>query len=300
MDTGVLRQWFADYQRDLPWRHPGTTAWQILVSEFMLQQTPVSRVIPAWQAWCERWPTPRALAQASLGEVLTQWGKLGYPRRARNLHQTATRIDTECGGEVPSDVETLESLPGIGTYTARAIACFAFGTPVPVVDTNVKRVVARAEEGTADGGHWNAAHGLTTVDAVSATENPSDYCTTQKALMELGAVVCTSRSPRCDQCPLVAQCSWRHAGYPVSEAHLPRRQARYEGSDRQARGVLLERFRAHPEPIAVDDAIGLWSPRAQARRALQSLISDGLVEQREDEGVEQVSLSWQRSPGRGE
>jgi len=300
MDTPVLREWFSTHQRDLPWRDPHTTPWQILVSEFMLQQTPVARVIPAWEAWCGRWPTPDHLAHASLGEVLAQWGKLGYPRRARHLHLTAQAIVEDHEGMVPSDVETLETLPGIGTYTARAIACFAFGVAVPVVDTNVKRVVARAQDGDADGGHWGSREGLERVDAVSATQTDLDYCTTQKALMELGALVCTSRNPRCDECPLVAECAWRERGYPISQEVLPRKQAKYEGSDRQARGVLLDFLREHPTQVHVEELLMLWSPRSQAERALESLLADGLAEQQGSDERRLISLSWQPAPGRGE
>ncbi len=137
-------------QRELPWRRPDVTPWQILVSEFMLQQTPVARVEPIWLAWIARWPTPSATAAASAADVLRAWGKLGYPRRAKRLHECATVIATEHGDEVPSDVETLLTLPGIGAYTARAIACFAYRQRVPVVDTNVRRVVARVVHGRAD------------------------------------------------------------------------------------------------------------------------------------------------------
>lgn len=300
MDTARLREWFVAHQRDLPWRDPRTTPWQVLVSEFMLQQTPVARVIPVWETWCERWPTPADLSRASLGDVLAQWGKLGFPRRARNLHRTAQAIVDRHGGIVPSDVETLETLPGIGTYTARAIACFAFGVAVPVVDTNVKRVVARVAGGDADGGHWSTREGLERVDTVSATESKQDYCTTQQALMELGAVVCTSRSPDCNECPLVSECVWRARGYPVSQAVLPRKQARYEGSDRQARGVLLGFLRDHPEPVGAEELLALWSPRAQAERALDSLVADGLAEQLGSDESRQVSLAWQPAPDRGE
>ena len=139
-----LLAWYATEQRDLPWRRPGISAWQILVSEFMLQQTPVSRVEPIWLEWIARWPTPSTTAAASAADVLRAWGKLGYPRRAKRLHECATVIAAQYGDVVPIDVDTLLSLPGVGTYTARAVACFAYRQRVPVVDTNVRRVVARA------------------------------------------------------------------------------------------------------------------------------------------------------------
>lgn len=298
MDTSALRNWFADNQRDLPWRDPETSPWQVLVSEVMLQQTPVARVLPAWEAWCARWPTAADLAQASLGEVLAQWNRLGYPRRAKNLHSCATEVTRRFGGILPTDVDTLESLPGIGTYTARAVACFAYGQPVPVVDTNVKRVVARAEDGDAAAGHWSAGFGLRHVDQVCEGLDPEAYCDTQRALMELGALVCTARAPRCEECPLLRDCRWRAQGYPEDPDVQPRKQARYEGSDRQVRGIILGWLREHPVTLDSETLEGLWPKPAQRRRALQSLLDDGLIEQVGTDEEEAFSLSWQ--PGRGE
>ena len=151
-----LLRWYATARRDLPWRATGVSAWQILVSEFMLQQTPVARVAPIWVDWVDRWPTPSATAQAGSAAVLRAWGKLGYPRRAKRLHECATVIAVEHGDVVPDDVDSLLELPGVGAYTARAIACFAYGQSVPVVDTNVRRVVARAVQGRADAGSPSA------------------------------------------------------------------------------------------------------------------------------------------------
>lgn len=276
------------------------SAWQILVSEVMLQQTPVARVIPAWQAWCERWPTAQLLAAASLGEVLSQWNRLGYPRRAKNLHRSAQMVTEEFGGELPSDVETLETLPGIGTYTSRAIACFAFGIPVPVVDTNVKRVVARVEDGDQAAGHWSVGFGLERVDDVSRTENAEHYCQIQRGLMELGALLCTARSPRCETCPLQDSCRWRAEGYPEDPSVKPRVQARYEGSDRQVRGIILSWLRQNPHPLERETLEDLWPQAAQRQRAVESLVRDGLIERHERvDGPESFSLSW-LPPGRGE
>src|SRR5881275_1827439 len=139
IDSAELSTWFGRAQRDLPWRRPGVSAWQILVSEFMLQQTPVTRVEPIWLAWVARWPTPSATAAATAADVLRAWGKLGYPRRAKRLHECATVIAHDHGDVVPADVEVLLTLPGVGSYTSRAIACFAYRQRVPVVDTNVRR-----------------------------------------------------------------------------------------------------------------------------------------------------------------
>jgi A/G-specific adenine glycosylase len=288
-----VRQWFLINQRGLPWRRPDTSPWAILVSEVMLQQTPVARVIPAWSAWLDRWPDASSLARASLGDVLQQWGKLGYPRRARNLHLAAQVVTAGWSGDLPQSVEDLLTLPGIGDYTARAIACFAYGQPHPVVDTNVKRVVARATDGTAAAGHWSMREAMARVDAAMDTPlSDEDYCLSQKALMELGAVVCTARSPRCDECPLVSECVWRARGFPVDPSVLPRTQARYEGSDRQVRGLILELLRNIPGSQPQSEIDALWSQPAQRRRALRSLMADGLIVESEHSGELHYSLSW--------
>jgi A/G-specific adenine glycosylase len=240
------------------------------------------------------------LAAASLGEVLSQWNRLGYPRRAKNLHRSAQMVTEEFGGELPRDVETLETLPGIGTYTSRAIACFAFGIPVPVVDTNVKRVVARVEDGDQAAGHWSVGFGLERVDDVSRTENAEHYCQIQRGLMELGALLCTARSPRCETCPLQDSCRWRAEGYPEDPSVKPRVQARYEGSDRQVRGIILSWLRQNPHPLERETLEDLWPQAAQRQRAVESLVRDGLIERHERvDGPESFSLSW-LPPGRGE
>ena len=201
----------------------GVSPWQVLVSEFMLQQTPVARVEPIWLAWVARWPTPSATASASAADVLRAWGKLGYPRRAKRLHECALAIAGEHGDVVPSDVETLLSLPGVGAYTARAIACFAYGQRVPVVDTNVRRVVARAVHGRADAAASTSPRDLD--DVAALLPNGADAPRFSVALMELGATVCTARSPRCGICPL-SVCAWRTAGYPAATARHAGRKVR--------------------------------------------------------------------------
>jgi A/G-specific adenine glycosylase len=147
-----LLHWYSRAARELPWRVPGLGAWPVLVSEIMLQQTPVARVLPVYEAWLRRWPQPGSLAADSPGEAVRMWGKLGYPRRALRLHECARQIVARFAGEVPAEVQALESLPGIGSYTARAVATFAFGQREPVVDTNVRRVVARAVDGQGSAG----------------------------------------------------------------------------------------------------------------------------------------------------
>jgi A/G-specific adenine glycosylase len=194
IESSELLRWYEHGQRDLPWRRPGVTPWQILVSEFMLQQTPVARVEPIWLDWVARWPTASATAAASAADVLRAWGKLGYPRRAKRLHECATVIAAEYGDEVPSDVETLLTLPGIGAYTARAVACFAYRQRVPVVDTNVRRVVARAVHGRSDTAASSSPRDLDDVETL--LPNDADAPRFSVALMELGATVCTARAPR--------------------------------------------------------------------------------------------------------
>ncbi|MUL84102.1 MULTISPECIES: A/G-specific adenine glycosylase [unclassified Mycolicibacterium] len=276
IDPEELVGWYEDTQRDLPWRRPGITAWQILVSEFMLQQTPVSRVEPIWLAWIEKWPTPSATAAAGSAEVLRAWGKLGYPRRAKRLHECAVMISTEHGDEVPTDVETLLTLPGIGAYTARAVACFAYSASVPVVDTNVRRVVTRVLHGQAD-----APARARDLDDVAALL-PADATapTFSAALMELGAVVCTARAPQCGSCPL-SRCRWRSAGYPAGT--VTKRVQRYAGTDRQVRGKLLDVLRDSSSPVTRAQLDVAWlTDTAQRDRALDSLLVDGLVEQTTD------------------
>lgn len=294
MDIQPVTTWYLSHRRDLPWREPGTSAWAILVSEVMLQQTPVARVIPVWTDWISRWPTAQSMATAPLGEVLSHWNRMGYPRRARNLHQAATVITKDHGGVVPSDVDTLLTLPGVGDYTARAVACFAYGQPHPVADTNVKRVVARVDHGDAAAGHWSTKQGLALVDqAVSRPVSDADYCLSQQALMELGALVCTAKSPSCDPCPLSDSCAWKAAGYPVDQAVLPRTQARYEGSDRQVRGLVLGLLREAPRSFGYDELEPLWPKRpTQLRRAVVSLVRDGLVIESDSPDGPTYSLSW--------
>ncbi|MFI5509854.1 A/G-specific adenine glycosylase [Mycobacterium sp. NPDC051804] len=272
-----LLDWYRREQRDLAWRRPGVSPWQILVSEFMLQQTPVARVEPIWLAWIERWPTPSATAAASAADVLRAWGKLGYPRRAKRLHECATVIATDHDDAVPSDVETLLTLPGIGAYTARAVACFAYRQRVPVVDTNVRRVVARVVHGRAD----SPASVRDLDDVAALLPDSAEAPTFSVALMELGATVCTARSPRCGLCPL-SVCAWRSRGYPEAAAPA-RRVQKYAGTDRQVRGRLLDVLRGNDSPVPRAELDLAWlTDTAQRDRALDSLLVDGLVEQTAD------------------
>ena len=271
-----LIAWYRQNARDLPWRRPGFGAWGVLVSEFMLQQTPVSRVIPHLEGWLERWPSPTDLAAAAPADAVREWANLGYPRRALWLHRAAVEIRDRHGGIVPRDVDALLALTGIGDYTARAVAVFAYGDRHPAVDTNTRRVLARAVDGASQPG-TPSRRDLIAMAAIL----PGDRATAavvNAATMELGATVCTSRAPRCDACPLAARCAWRAAGYPDT-GDGRRRQARYEGSDRQARGAVLKTLRdaaAHAVPVAA--VIAEWPDLRQRDRAIDSLIADGLAE----------------------
>jgi A/G-specific adenine glycosylase len=273
--ASAVNDWFAANQRDLPWRAPGYPAWGILVSEIMLQQTPVARVIPRLEQWLERWPTPAALADASPGDAVRAWERLGYPRRALNLHAAAVAITERHGGVVPDDVNELHALPGIGHYTARAVAAFAYGRRHPVVDTNVRRVIARAVDGVADAGPPSTKRDLAAMEAQLPTD-AADARLFNAAVMELGAVVCTARAPRCDACPIASQCAWRAAGYPAYDGVRRVAQKRYEGSDRQVRGVILAALRAS-RSVSAAEIESLWPEPIQRGRALDGLIIDGLV-----------------------
>ncbi|HET8958753.1 MAG TPA: A/G-specific adenine glycosylase [Microcella sp.] len=236
--SSTIAAWYRENARDLPWRRPGFSAWGVLVSEIMLQQTPVARVIPRLEQWLARWPTPDALAADSPAEAVRAWDRLGYPRRALNLHAAATAIAERHDGEVPADVDALLALPGIGDYTARAVACFAFRMPVPVVDVNTRRVIARAVHGQGEAG--------------------------------------PARTPKCDACPIAELCAWRAAGYPAYDGPLAPRQARFEGSDRQVRGIIMAALRG-ADAVSHDEVAALWPDAVQRERALAGLLSDGLA-----------------------
>ena len=288
----VLVPWFRGHSLDLPWRRTETTPWGVLVSEIMLQQTPVARVEGPWREWLERWPRPSAMAAAPAADVLRAWGRLGYPRRALRLHAAAQAVAAEHDDVVPSDVATLESLPGIGTYTARAVAAFAYGRRVPVVDTNVRRVVARAVHGRAEAGAASVRD-LADVEVLLPEDDPgdaaqrsstraSDAATMSAALMELGATVCVARGPRCADCPVLAHCAWQRRGRPAWDGPVRRAQT-WAGTDRQVRGRLLAVLRDAPGPVPAPELESAWlTDSAQRARCLDSLLVDGLVEQLAD------------------
>jgi A/G-specific adenine glycosylase len=275
----AIVDWYATAARDLPWRRPGTDAWAVLVSEVMLQQTPVSRVEPVWWDWLARWPTPADLAAASPADVIRAWGKLGYPRRALRLREAALAITERHDGAVPADVAALEALPGIGTYTARAVACFGHGQAQPVVDTNVRRVVARLVHGRATAGNARAAD-LTDIAALTPPD-PARAVRFSVAAMELGALVCVAGTPRCGACPVRDLCAWRLAGSPAHEGP-PRRVQKFAGTDRQVRGRLLDVLRGAHSPVTAAELGASWDDAVQRSRCLDSLLTDGLVEQTAD------------------
>ncbi|AMM30991.1 Fe-S cluster assembly protein HesB [Sinomonas atrocyanea] len=292
-----LADWFSREARDLPWRAGDRTPWGVLVSEVMLQQTPVVRVLPVWREWMERWPNPADLAAEPSGEAVRAWGRLGYPRRALRLHAAAAVIVAEHGGELPDTEEALRALPGVGSYTAAAVAAFAFGRRATVVDTNIRRVHARLL-----GGEALPAPALTAAEqrraAALLPEDTALSVAWNAAAMELGAVVCTARSPRCAACPVAAECAWRAAGEPPP-TYTPRGQA-WHGTDRQVRGAVMAVLRAAEHPVArvlfeapvpgaagppaggaVTAALGrlhaLGTGPDQLERAVAGLLADGLA-----------------------
>lgn len=272
--AGALIAWFARHRRDLPWR--GAPAWGVLVSEIMLQQTQVARVLPVWEQWLQRWPTPTHLAAASPADAVRAWGRLGYPRRALRLHAAAEAITEHHGGVVPERLDELLALPGVGEYTARAVAAFAFGQRHPVVDTNVRRVVARAVNGDAEAGPPSTRRDLAAVEAL-LPEHHGQAAELSAALMELGAVVCTARTPRCDACPVEHTCRWRTAGYPEYAGPRAARQPRFEGSDRQLRGRIMAQLRASEVPVTASELAQTTADADRLERALASLLADGLA-----------------------
>ncbi len=269
--------WYDRHARDLPWRRPEAGPWAVLVSEFMLQQTPVARVLPVYHEWLTRWPTPAALAAEPAGAAVRAWGRLGYPRRALRLHAAATAIRDEFDGQVPDDLDELRSLPGVGDYTAAAVASFAYGRRHPVLDTNVRRVLARAVTGA----RAPAAAATSTAERRLAErllpDEPATAARWAAATMELGALVCRARDPHCNRCPVRDSCAWLLAGAPDSPG--PGRPAqRYEGTDRQCRGRLLAVLRDSSAPVPRRRLDAHWPHQDQLDRALDGLVADGLVQ----------------------
>ena len=275
--AAAILSWYASHARDLPWRRPDAGPWAVLVSEVMLQQTPVARVLPAYEAWLARWPAPAALAADSPADAVRQWGRLGYPRRAVRLHAAARVIVEQHGGTVPSSVAALRALPGVGSYTAAAVASFAYGQRHAVLDTNVRRVLARLLSGAP-----RPAASPTTMEVKLAESLlPAERALAPRwsvAVMELGALVCIADRPRCADCPVVSTCAWHRAGSPDPGAGQARRGQGYEGTDRQCRGRLLAVLRDADEPVPAARLDAAWPDAQQRDRALASLVADGLAE----------------------
>ncbi len=268
MQEEILR-WFDENARDLPWRK--SDAWGVMVSEFMLQQTPVIRVLPKWIEWMERWPTPADLANAKQSDVITAWGRLGYPRRAMRLHESAKEITSRFNGLVPRDVAELQSLPGVGEYTAAAIAAFAYGEPALVLDVNIRRLFARAVTGVE-----SPKASLSHYERDMARELiPGEGAKWAAATMELGALVCTARSPKCDQCPIAKSCAWIAAGSPASE--IVKRTQAWHGTDRQCRGKIVQALREE-KFVKREDLSFASADAEQIDKCLESLIADRLIE----------------------
>lgn len=278
-----IADWYGAGHRELPWRRAGFPAWGILISEFMLQQTPVARVIPKLEEWLARWPTPADLASVPPGEAVRAWDRLGYPRRALALHGAATAIAEMHGNVVPSEVDALLALPGVGPYTARAVAAFAYGVRTPVVDINTRRVLARALDGQGESGPARPRREHEAMEAVLPAD-PARARLVNAGAMELGQTICTARAPRCDACPIAALCAWRAAGYPAYEGRPAPKQKRYEGSDRQVRGLILRELRASDTPVPGVVIETLWPDAAQRERALDGLLRDGLATGDPDHG----------------
>jgi A/G-specific adenine glycosylase len=258
-----------------PWRSDDPDPYPVLVSEFMLQQTQVARVVPAYTDFLRRFPTIQDLARSSRADVVIAWSGLGYHRRAVALHDAARRIVLELRGRVPSDVETLLSLPGVGPYTAAAVASIAFGVPVAAVDTNVRRVTARVRAGVEP-----AELAPAEIEELAAewldVVNPGGW---NAALMDLGRSVCRRRSPRCGECPIRDACRFRAAGRDALASPAPdRRQSRFEGSFRQIRGAVVAELRERSSATSQELARATGRPRERVEAAVNALVRDGLVE----------------------
>ena len=292
----ALDDWFKSSARELPWRDPDCSPWGVLVSEIMLQQTPVVRVLPVWEEWLRRWPRPADLAKEGAGEAVRAWGRLGYPRRALRLHAAAVAIGDNHAGMVPATYAELLALPGVGSYTAAAVAAFAYGRRETVVDTNIRRVHARLFNGAA-----LPSPALTAAEMRLAAEVLPDGVEASvrwnASVMELGALVCTARAPKCAECPVRGSCAWLAAGEPPP-TYTPKGQA-WHGTDRQVRGAVLSVLRLADSPVPPEllqrapadlgfEPDGIAVPLAalhrldaapeQLERAVAGLLDDGLAE----------------------
>jgi A/G-specific adenine glycosylase len=268
MQRAVIN-WYKKNKRDLPWRK--TTPWGVLLSEYMLQQTPVSRALPIWNEWIKRWPTPRHLSKAKRSDVIKAWGSLGYPTRALRLHQAATNIATDYKNKVPDTLENLRKLPGIGEYTAAAIYSFAFNKRALVLDINIRRLFIRA----IDGKEHPPLHITNSEREAREKLIPKDAALFAAATMELGALICTSKNPKCDQCPIKNKCEWRKQNYPRSP--IKKKTQTWHGTNRQCRGTILKHLRTN-QFATHSELSKLWKKKSQFEESLTALINEGFIE----------------------
>ncbi|MFT8704867.1 A/G-specific adenine glycosylase [Bifidobacterium aquikefiricola] len=282
-----LFPWWDHHARDLPWRFGRTTPWGILVSEVMSQQTQMSRVAPYWTAWMRLWPDARALANASTAEVITAWGRLGYPRRALRLQACARAVNEQYGNHLPHSYEELIALPGIGDYTASAVLSFAFGTRIAVIDTNIRRVLSRAALGIESlGGAASAAERKLANELLPHDSKESEVW--NQATMELGATICTAKNPQCEICPLSEVCNFVAAGKPGLAEGRTRPQQHFKGTNRQVRGLILSALRSKTDasPLSYQTLVKIWPNSSQLDECLASLDDDGLIELMPDKAIQ--------------
>ena len=267
-----ITDWFKKNKRDLPWRK--TDAWGVLVSEIMLQQTPVQRVLPIYNEWMKRWPAPSDLAAATPAEVITAWGRLGYPRRALRLHECAKEITENHKGVIPSTEIELRKLPGVGEYTSAAIVAFAFKGSSLVLDINIRRLFSRLYKG-----EEAPSAAPTKAERVEYAEYvpKKGAHIWAAATMELGALVCTAKNPLCGRCPVADSCQWRSLDYPRTE-RIKRTQS-WHGTDRQCRGTIVQALREN-DLLTKKQIQLLWDVTSQVDKALLTLLDDGLIEAR--------------------
>lgn len=289
-DTRIQEQladWWGEHARPLPWRFGRTSAWGVLVSEVMSQQTQMIRVVPYWNDWMSRWPDAAALAAASKADVITAWGRLGYPRRALRLQECAGVVARDYNNDVPCNYEQLVSLPGIGDYTASAVLSFAFGERIAVIDTNTRRVLSRVFLGEESRGGAASAAERALAERVLPQDSAAKMLRFDRpsvvwnqSVMELGALVCTAKTPACVQCPIADECEFFKCGLPGLGEQRTRPRQRFQGTDRQVRGVVLGALRSLPagETLPRSKVEELWADSAQLGVCIASLDDDGLIE----------------------
>lgn len=280
-----LSMWWHEHARSLPWRNNQTTSWGILVSEVMSQQTQMSRVVDYWLAWMTTWPTPLDVSQASPAEVITAWGRLGYPRRALRLQACASVVSHEYAGQLPQSYDELLALPGVGDYTASAVMSFAYKQRIVVIDTNIRRVLSRVFVGQESlGGSASRAERQLAGDVLPIDLDESVLW--NQAIMELGALVCTAQKPQCQACPLRSHCLFLIAGLPNVGLKCTRPRQRFAGTNRQVRGMVLQALRdATSSHVSRDQVTQLWADHVQLDACLASLDEDGLIEMHRDGSI---------------